>query len=223
MMKLYWAPQSRAFRALWMMEEAGCDYERVLIDIRKGAQATPAFRSREPDDESAGPLGRRRHGRGIRRHLRLCRGAGAGSKSGAAAGRSGARALSALALLRRRLHRARLYPEIHQARAGQHVGRLGQLRPGDGCAGRGSGPAPLDPGRALLRGRCDARRRSELWREHLQDRRAAARLHGLYRPLHRAACLPASERDRQGGSSNRASGRGRQASPLRHGWAKFRP
>jgi glutathione S-transferase len=48
MMKLYWAPQSRAFRALWMMEEAGCDYERVLIDIRKGAQTTPQFRSVNP-------------------------------------------------------------------------------------------------------------------------------------------------------------------------------
>ncbi len=43
MMKLYWAPQSRALRALWLMEEAGRPYERVLIDIRSGAQSDPAY------------------------------------------------------------------------------------------------------------------------------------------------------------------------------------
>src|SRR6516225_6145346 len=48
MMKLYWAPQSRAFRALWMLEEAGCPYERVLVDIRKGEQSAPAFRAVNP-------------------------------------------------------------------------------------------------------------------------------------------------------------------------------
>ena len=33
-MKLYWCPKTRAFRALWMLEELGVPYERVLIDIR---------------------------------------------------------------------------------------------------------------------------------------------------------------------------------------------
>lgn len=47
-MKLYWAPRTRAFRALWMMEEAGCAYERVLIDIRAGAQGTDAYRAINP-------------------------------------------------------------------------------------------------------------------------------------------------------------------------------
>ena len=47
-MKLYWAPQSRAFRALWMMEEAGCPYERVRIDIRKGEQNRPEFHAVNP-------------------------------------------------------------------------------------------------------------------------------------------------------------------------------
>src|SRR5262249_12798946 len=47
-MKLYWAPQTRSFRALWMMEEVGRPYERVLIDIRKGAQSTPEFRAINP-------------------------------------------------------------------------------------------------------------------------------------------------------------------------------
>jgi glutathione S-transferase len=39
-MKLYWAPKSRAFRAVWMLEEAGRPYERVLVDIRAGAQSS---------------------------------------------------------------------------------------------------------------------------------------------------------------------------------------
>jgi glutathione S-transferase len=38
MMQLYWSPRSRAFTALWLMEETGRPYERVLIDIRTGAQ-----------------------------------------------------------------------------------------------------------------------------------------------------------------------------------------
>jgi glutathione S-transferase len=47
-MKLYWAPQSRSFRALWLLEEAGVPYERVLIDIRNGEQSTQEFRSINP-------------------------------------------------------------------------------------------------------------------------------------------------------------------------------
>lgn len=33
-MKLYWSPQTRSTRALWMLEEAGLDYERETVDIR---------------------------------------------------------------------------------------------------------------------------------------------------------------------------------------------
>jgi len=47
-MKLYWCPQTRSLRALWMMEEAGRPYERVLVDIRKGGQDTPEFRAINP-------------------------------------------------------------------------------------------------------------------------------------------------------------------------------
>jgi glutathione S-transferase len=47
-MKLYWAPQTRAFRAVWMLEETGRPYERVLIDIRAGKQDDPAFRKVNP-------------------------------------------------------------------------------------------------------------------------------------------------------------------------------
>jgi glutathione S-transferase len=43
MMKLYWSPRSRSFSALWMMEETGPPYERVLTDISTGAQKKPEF------------------------------------------------------------------------------------------------------------------------------------------------------------------------------------
>lgn len=47
-MKVYWAPNSRSLRALWMLEEIGAPYERVPIDIRSGAQSTPAYRAVNP-------------------------------------------------------------------------------------------------------------------------------------------------------------------------------
>jgi glutathione S-transferase len=48
-MKLYWCPKTRAIRALWMLEELGVPYERVLIDIRDpAAKADPAFRAVSP-------------------------------------------------------------------------------------------------------------------------------------------------------------------------------
>lgn len=33
-MKLYWSPQTRSTRAIWMLEEAGVAYELELVDIR---------------------------------------------------------------------------------------------------------------------------------------------------------------------------------------------
>ena len=42
-MKLYWAPHTRSMRALWMLEETECAYERVLVDITTGAQSHPDF------------------------------------------------------------------------------------------------------------------------------------------------------------------------------------
>ena len=47
-MKLFWAPKSRALRAIWMLEEIGQPYERVLIDIRSGAQDAPEYRRINP-------------------------------------------------------------------------------------------------------------------------------------------------------------------------------
>src|SRR6266581_2948687 len=38
MMQLYWSPRSRSFSSLWLFEETGQPYERVLTDISTGAQ-----------------------------------------------------------------------------------------------------------------------------------------------------------------------------------------
>ncbi|MDH3481986.1 MAG: glutathione S-transferase family protein [Gammaproteobacteria bacterium] len=34
-MKLFWAPQTRSTRAIWMLEEADLDYDMELVDIRR--------------------------------------------------------------------------------------------------------------------------------------------------------------------------------------------
>src|ERR1700753_1681654 len=48
MMQLYWSPRSRSFTALWLMEETGQPYERVLTDIASGAQKKPDFLAINP-------------------------------------------------------------------------------------------------------------------------------------------------------------------------------
>lgn len=47
-MKLYYWPKTRAFRALWMLEETGAPYEIEHVNIRAGEQGTAAFRSLNP-------------------------------------------------------------------------------------------------------------------------------------------------------------------------------
>jgi glutathione S-transferase len=48
MMQLYWSPRSRSFTALWLMEETGQPYERVLTDITSGAQKKPEYLAINP-------------------------------------------------------------------------------------------------------------------------------------------------------------------------------
>ena len=48
-MKLYWAPQTRSPRAIWMLEESGIDYEMELVDLRgTDRQDTDAFLAASP-------------------------------------------------------------------------------------------------------------------------------------------------------------------------------
>jgi glutathione S-transferase len=48
MMQLFYSPRSRSFSTLWLMEETGQPYERVLTDITKGAQKHPDFLAVNP-------------------------------------------------------------------------------------------------------------------------------------------------------------------------------
>lgn len=41
-MKVYWAPQTRSVRVLWMLEESGIEYDQELIDIRAPDRKDPA-------------------------------------------------------------------------------------------------------------------------------------------------------------------------------------
>lgn len=46
---LFWCPQTRAARAVWMLEELGVPYERKLVDIRNDvSKADPEFRAASP-------------------------------------------------------------------------------------------------------------------------------------------------------------------------------
>lgn len=47
-MKLYWSPRSRSFTTLWLMEETGEPYERVLTDISTGANKMPDYLAINP-------------------------------------------------------------------------------------------------------------------------------------------------------------------------------
>ena len=48
-MQLFWAPQTRSSRAVWLLEEAGVDYELCEVDIRSPARKDSAqFRSASP-------------------------------------------------------------------------------------------------------------------------------------------------------------------------------
>jgi glutathione S-transferase len=48
MIKLYWSPRSRSFSAIWLLEEYGLPYERVLTDISTGAQKAPEYLAINP-------------------------------------------------------------------------------------------------------------------------------------------------------------------------------
>lgn len=51
-MKLFWAPQTRSQRAIWMLEEAGVDYEMERIDLAS------ADRSDSEEFRVASPMGK---------------------------------------------------------------------------------------------------------------------------------------------------------------------
>jgi glutathione S-transferase len=50
--KLFWCPKTRSVRIVWLLEEAGVRYERVLIDIRD------PNKPRDPEFALASPMGK---------------------------------------------------------------------------------------------------------------------------------------------------------------------
>jgi len=54
MLKLYYAPRSRAFTSLWMLEEAGQPYEIARVDIRAPDHPTAAYKKINPMGKVAG-------------------------------------------------------------------------------------------------------------------------------------------------------------------------
>ncbi|QHO73199.1 glutathione S-transferase [Bradyrhizobium sp. CCBAU 051011] len=48
MIQLYWSPRSRSISAIWLLEETGLPYERVLTDITTGAQKAPEYLAINP-------------------------------------------------------------------------------------------------------------------------------------------------------------------------------
>ena len=48
-MKLYWCPQTRSSRVVWMLEELGLDYERMTVDLREpDGRNVPGFAQASP-------------------------------------------------------------------------------------------------------------------------------------------------------------------------------
>ena len=48
LLKLYGCPNTRSLRAAWALEEAGAEYDYVLVDLFKGAGSAPPFRAINP-------------------------------------------------------------------------------------------------------------------------------------------------------------------------------
>ncbi len=48
MKQLYGMPQTRSFRALWALEEAGAEYEYQVVNLGKGEGQTPEFQKLNP-------------------------------------------------------------------------------------------------------------------------------------------------------------------------------
>ena len=47
-MQLYWAPETRSLRIIWLLEEIDCPYERIAVDIKNGPQIDSAFLAINP-------------------------------------------------------------------------------------------------------------------------------------------------------------------------------
>jgi glutathione S-transferase len=150
MMQLYWAPRSRSFSALWLMEEAGKPYERVLIDISKGAQKSPEYLAINP----MGKVPALKDGDAtLAEAAAICTYVAErypDSKLAAAARRSPAREISLLAVFRAKLHRAGDGAAGNQNRDEPGRRRLGRCATRVRCARYCARERTVDSRRGLL-------------------------------------------------------------------------
>ena len=206
MMQLYWSPRTRSFSALWLMEETGQPYERVLIDISTGAQKTPEYLAINPMGKVPA------------------------LKDGDA---TLAEAAAICAYVAERYPQAKLAPPLGDPLRAKYLYWLffapGCVEPamveistkitmnpvaagwGDAQrvvrrARRGTGERPLAARREFLRGGYRDRRGPELRGATVQDGAVAPLLRGLCRPLHGAAGVPARREDRGGGDDIKPDG-----------------
>ena len=149
MMKLYWSPRSRSFSSLWLMEETGQPYERVLTDISTGAQKTPEYLAINP----MGKVPALKDGDAtLAEAAAIC--AYVAERYPEAnlrrRGRPAAREISLLAVLRAGLHRACDGAGRNQD-PNESCGRgLGRRAAGVRCARCRADRRPVDPRRRIL-------------------------------------------------------------------------
>ena len=198
MMKLYWSPRSRSFSALWLMEETGQPYERVLTDISTGAQKAPEYLAINPmgkvpalkDGEAA-----------LGEAAAIC--AYVADRypetklAPAATDPLRARYLQWLFFSPSCIEPAMIQiftkiemPASTAAWGSAHAGvRRARCRPAEG---------PVDSRREIFRRRHHDRLRAEFCGAAVQDGAVAAVVRRLYRSLHGAAGVPARGEDRGG-------------------------
>ena len=126
-MQLYWWPKTRSLRALWMLEEVGCPYERVPVNITQGGQKDPAFLAVNPMGKLPALADGEAKLAEIGGDLRLPRRQISRGWPRAAGRRCQAWKIPALAVLRTGLHRARLHAKIRQDRTARKLGGMGLL------------------------------------------------------------------------------------------------
>ena len=191
MMKLYWSPRSRSFSALWLMEETGQPYERVLTDISTGAQKTPEYLAINP----MGKVPALRDGEAtLAEAAAICAYVAERypeAKLAPPLGDPVARQISLLAVLLARLHRARDGAGRDQDRDESGRRRLGRCAAGVRRARRRARKGTVDSRRDLLGRRYRDRLGAEFRGAAVQDGAVAPVIRPLHRSLRGAAGVPA--------------------------------
>ena len=126
MIKLYWSPRSRSISAIWLLEETGLPYERVLTDITTGAQKAPEYLAINPMGKVPGL---KDGDAALGEAAAICAYIAdryPETNLAPAGNRSTAREISAMAVLLAELHRAGADPALHQARSAGEHGGVGQ-------------------------------------------------------------------------------------------------